>query len=93
MARLVNVAFELLEELVANNYQWPIEQMTSKKVVGMYDVDAITFLSAPIAAIAKRLDTTGVNYVDSPSLSYDLCGGFHSSNQCPHASENLQFLA
>ena len=41
MVRLVDTALELLEEMAANNYQWLTKQMTSKKVVGMYKVDAI----------------------------------------------------
>lgn len=93
MARLVDIAFDLLEEMVANNYQWPTEQMTSKKVASMYELDVITSLSAQVAAIAKRLNIMGVNSINSPSLSCDLCGDPHSSDQCPHASESVQFLA
>ena len=39
-------AYPILENIMLNNYQWPIEITVLKKVVGVHDLDAITNLAA-----------------------------------------------
>ena len=40
------VAYELLEELASNNYQWPTERAMPRKTVGVLELDSITSLVA-----------------------------------------------
>ncbi|XP_062076363.1 uncharacterized protein LOC133781409 [Humulus lupulus] len=49
-------AYELLEELDMNNYQWPAERDTSqRKVARVHELDAITALTAQVASLTKQL--------------------------------------
>ena len=47
----------------------------------------------PLAIVAKRLDTMGVNSIKSPLIACNLCRDAHPSDQCPHVMENVQILA
>ncbi|XP_062119051.1 uncharacterized protein LOC133832763 [Humulus lupulus] len=53
MSKSANEAYELLEEMAMNNYQWPTERGQSKKVAGMMELDAISMLAAQVAALMK----------------------------------------
>ena len=55
MSKSANEAYELLEEMAMNNYQWPTERGQPKKVAGMMELDAITMLTAQVAALTKQL--------------------------------------
>ncbi|WRX28177.1 Retrotransposon gag domain - like 10 [Theobroma cacao] len=39
-------AYNLLEEMASNNYQWPSKRSSSRKAVGAYEIDAISNLAA-----------------------------------------------
>ncbi|XP_038976653.1 uncharacterized protein LOC120107448 [Phoenix dactylifera] len=76
-------AYELLEEIVSNNYQWSSERGMPKKVPGMYDVDGINMLNAKVDSLVKMFGKLGnVNSISSPVLSCDCCGGAHMSSDC-----------
>ncbi|XP_017974473.1 PREDICTED: uncharacterized protein LOC108661554 [Theobroma cacao] len=48
MAKSIDEAYNLLEEMATNNYQWPTEQAIHRKIAGIHDVDAFLALSAQI---------------------------------------------
>jgi len=48
-------AYELLEEMTSNDFQWQDEKMTPKKVAGMYRLDDITTLHAKLALLTKQV--------------------------------------
>ncbi|XWS57148.1 hypothetical protein CRYUN_Cryun09bG0147600 [Craigia yunnanensis] len=50
MAKSEEEAYDLLQEMSVNNYQWPSERTISRKVAGVHKLDAITALTAQIAA-------------------------------------------
>ncbi|XP_062103280.1 uncharacterized protein LOC133814318 [Humulus lupulus] len=58
MSKSANEAYELLEEMAMNNYQWPTERGKSKKVARMMELDAISMLTAQVAALTKQLQKT-----------------------------------
>jgi hypothetical protein len=45
-------AYNLLEEMATNNYQWPNERSIQKKTVGVHEIDAITTLTAQVHLLA-----------------------------------------
>ncbi|XP_038976654.1 uncharacterized protein LOC113463578 [Phoenix dactylifera] len=49
MSKSTKEAYELLEEMASNNYQWSNERGMPKKVPGMYDVDGINMLNAKVS--------------------------------------------
>ena len=56
MGKTEEAAYELLEEMASNAYQWPIECSTPKKAYGIYEVDALIALIAQVAVLMKRFD-------------------------------------
>ncbi|XP_024018055.1 uncharacterized protein LOC112090603 [Morus notabilis] len=96
LAKSYNDAYEILERMANNNYQWPTERHNARKATGIHEVDAITALSAQMSSLTnmvKALNTlAGVNAVhppDCPSNPASACyvanfnkGGHHYSN--PH---------
>lgn len=48
-------AYELLEQMTINSYQWPSERAGVKKQVGMYSVDPITSLTTQVSVLASQI--------------------------------------
>ena len=46
MSKTHEAAYELLEELASNNYQWPTERTMPRKTAGVLEIDSITSLAA-----------------------------------------------
>ena len=51
----IEATIELLEEMVANAYQWPSKHNTPKKTLGMYELDVLTTLSSQVATLSKQV--------------------------------------
>ncbi|XP_062080709.1 uncharacterized protein LOC133785495 [Humulus lupulus] len=83
MSKSANEAYDLLEEMAMNNYQWPSERESTKKVAGVHELDAISMLSAQVATLTKQLQK---NSIQAPVMQMqvicELCGGPHSFEQC-----------
>jgi len=47
MSKSQDDAYNLLEEMAMNNYQWPNKRNTPKKTNGMHEIDAIIALTTP----------------------------------------------
>jgi len=86
MSKTEDVAYNLIEEMALNNYQWSSERGQPKMVGGKYDIDALTLLTAKTNAMTQKLDKLNVNVVNScaPSPLCDRCGSLD------HVSENCQ---
>jgi len=84
MKKTEDEAYELLEDMATNNYQWPSERSLPKKTVGLHEVDAITNLTAQIASLSKQLQSTQltVNAIQTSSLVCEFCSGSHQSSEC-----------
>ena len=80
-------AFNLIEEMALNNYQWSNERGQPKLVGGKYDINALTLLTAKMDAMTQILDRLNVNAVNSCALSpsCDRC------DSLDHVTENFQF--
>ncbi|XP_075507383.1 uncharacterized protein LOC142544208 [Primulina tabacum] len=48
-------AYDLLEQMTINSYQWPTERSGVKRAVGVYVVDPITSLTAQMSALTTQL--------------------------------------
>ena len=86
MSRTEDEAYNLIEEMVLNNYQWSSEHGQPKRVGGKYDTDALTLLTTKIDAMTQKLDKLNINAVNScaPSPSCGRCGSLG------HVIENCQ---
>ena len=70
MSKTEEEAYNLIEEMALNNYQWSSERGQPKWVGGKYDIDDLTLLTANMDAMTQKLDKLNVNAVNScaPSL-------------------------
>jgi len=86
MSKTEEKAYNLIEEIALNNYQWSNERGQPKRVGGKYDIDSLTLLTAKMDAMTQKLDKLNVNAVNSctPSPLCDRCGSLE------HVSENYQ---
>lgn len=42
MGKTIDEAYDLVEEMIANNYQWGLDHSAQRKTAGVYEVEAIT---------------------------------------------------
>ncbi|XP_073294485.1 uncharacterized protein [Primulina huaijiensis] len=48
-------AYDLLEQMTINSYQWPSERSGVKKTAGVYAIDPITSLTAQVSALTTQI--------------------------------------
>ena len=88
MSKTEDEAYNLIEEMALNNFQWSPEQAQPRCVGGKLEVDAFTLLSAKVDAMTKRLDQLNVNAANSSAPSpCEICVSIeHISLHCPVGS-------
>ena len=89
MAKTIDSAYELLEDMVAYNYRWLTKRAMNGEVAGIHDIDAIIALMAQVAPLFKKFDTIEVNAIHSHYVTCEICGSNHCTNQC---SINLESM-
>ena len=74
--KIEDEAYNLIEDMTLNNFQWSRERAQHKRGRDKLELDAISMLSSKANAISQKLERLNVNSVSSstPSLSYDICG-------------------
>jgi len=84
MNKTENDVYNLIEEMMLNNFQWSTERGQVKRVGGKFEVDALTLLSAKVNAMTQRLDRMNVNAVNSSASSpYEIYGSIkHMTLNC-----------
>ena len=65
MNKAEDKAYNLIEEMALNNFQWSTKRGQPKQVGGKLEVDALTLLSGKVDAMTQRLDRMNVNAVNS----------------------------
>ena len=87
LAKTYNEAYEILERMATNNYQWPTERLNARKAAGLHEVDAITALSAQVSSLTNMIKTmnmsAGVNSVQAVGVTCVYCGEGHVYDDCP----------
>ena len=69
-------AYNLIKDMVLNNYQWSNEISQPKRVGVKLELDTLTLLSAKVDAMTQRFDCLNVNSASSnaPPPSCKICG-------------------
>ncbi|KAK5825215.1 hypothetical protein PVK06_020025 [Gossypium arboreum] len=49
-------AYEFIEEMSLNNYQWQVMRTKPTKTIGVYNVDLVTMLSNQVELLNKKID-------------------------------------
>ncbi|KAJ4705077.1 Retrotransposon gag protein [Melia azedarach] len=58
LAKSYNEAYEILERISNNNYQWPTTRAyTGRKMAGIHEVDTLTSLAAEVSSMSNMLKT------------------------------------
>ncbi|XP_062085819.1 uncharacterized protein LOC133791927 [Humulus lupulus] len=90
MSKSAHEAYELLEEMAMNNYNWPAER-ENKKVAGVLEVDPIAMLTAQIASLTKQMQQQ--NNISAQAMQLqpapiicETCVGPHHFEKCPAMS-------
>ena len=75
-------AYEILERIANNNYQWPsTKQQVARGVVGVHYIDAITVLSAQVTSLTnmvKAMTSAPAVVKQVAELSCVYCGKEHT---------------
>ncbi|KAI3461414.1 hypothetical protein Pfo_018077 [Paulownia fortunei] len=83
MGKTHEEAYNLLETMAANAYQWPSERIAPKKVFGVHDVDALATLAAQVAAaLSKQFNSIHTNPTPILIEVCNFCSGPHHSMEC-----------
>ena len=57
MRKNIEAAYELLEEMMLNAYQWPFEHNAFRKALGVHELDVLITLSSQITSLSKQLSS------------------------------------
>ncbi|XP_062102203.1 uncharacterized protein LOC133825656 [Humulus lupulus] len=91
LSKTYNEAFEILERIASNNYQWSNTRApTCRKVAGVLEVDALTALIAQMASMTNILKNMSMGgnvqpaaAIQSAEVSCVYCGDGHTFENCP----------
>ncbi|XP_073046163.1 uncharacterized protein [Primulina eburnea] len=64
-------AYDLLEQMTTNSYQWPSERAGVKRTAGVYAVDPITSLTAQVSALTTQIaamNKVSTSDIEGPSM-------------------------
>ncbi|KAM6543087.1 hypothetical protein CsatB_007534 [Cannabis sativa] len=102
LSKSYNEAFEILETIASNNYQWSNTRTpTSRKVAGVLEVDAITALTAQMASMTNVLKNLSIGNskniqpaaaIQSDDVSCVYCGEGHVFEKCPSNPESVCYM-
>jgi len=88
MSKTDDEAYNLIEKITLNNFQWSTKRGQPKWVRDKLEVDALTLLSAKVNAITQRLDQMNANVVNfSAPFPCEICGSIeHVTLNCQTGS-------
>ncbi|KAM6543139.1 hypothetical protein CsatB_007586 [Cannabis sativa] len=104
LAKSYNEAYDIIERISNNNYQWPTTRVPlGKKVAGVLEVDAITALSAQVASMSNMIKNMsmgqqmGQQNVSSPvgqleEVSCVFCSEAHTFDNCPFNPASVFYM-
>jgi len=102
MSEMEDEAYNLIKEMMLNNYQWSNERCQPKRVGEKSDVDALSLLTSKMDAMTQSHNTSNINTVNAcaPSPTCDGCGSFdHLAVNCqvgnpfsPSSSDQVAYV-
>ncbi|KAL8134915.1 hypothetical protein AgCh_009793 [Apium graveolens] len=92
-AKSYKEAYDLIELMAVNEYQYPTQRLPQGKVAGVLQVDTTTTITAQLKELSIKIDSLanyGVNQITSVC---ELCARSHATEQCAISSESAQFVS
>ncbi|KAK5795404.1 hypothetical protein PVK06_036668 [Gossypium arboreum] len=74
-------AYEFIEEMSLNNYQWQVMRTKPTKAVGVYNVNSVTILSNQVERLNKKIDGLLGSTQVHQMMRCDSIGGIHTEYQ------------
>ncbi|KAL1127062.1 hypothetical protein V6Z11_A13G153800 [Gossypium hirsutum] len=81
-------AYEFIEEMSLNNYQWQVMRTKPTKTAGIYNVDSVTLLSNQVELLNKKIDGFLNSSQVHPVMQCEASGGA----QGPQVQKLLEWL-
>ena len=89
-------AYEILERIANNNYQWPsARQPATRGSAGVHSIDAITALSAQVTSltnIVKAMTAAPATMKQVTELSCVYCDEDHNFKNCPGNLASINYV-
>ena len=100
MKKSLEEAYELVEEMATNNYQWTADRVTTKRIQGVHEIDSLSALAAQVATLSRKLDNINVSAIHSTNTCCEFCAGNHMGINCQvgnpfanNSSEQANFVS
>ncbi|XP_062105572.1 uncharacterized protein LOC133817167 [Humulus lupulus] len=90
LAKTVDEAFTLMEEMATNSYQWLNERSGPRKVVGLYEVDQMIAMHAQLAALQTQMAALPAQ--NNPTIMESVAAAAAMQRQ-DMSPEQAQFMA
>ena len=82
-------AYQILENIALNYYQWPVERVAPKKPARVFNLDMFTNLSTQASTLSKKLQASqqlgsqlSMHKVEESPVTCEQCHGPHPTSQC-----------
>ena len=95
LSKSYNEAYEILERITNNNYQWPLtRQAATRGVTGVHNVDALTLLSAQVTLtiLVKAMTTVPAAVNQNSNVSCVYCGEGHLFDNFPRNPTSVNYV-
>ncbi|KAK5825748.1 hypothetical protein PVK06_020612 [Gossypium arboreum] len=83
-------AYEFIEEMSLNNYQWQVMRTKPTKAIGVYNVDLVTMLFNQVELLNKKIDGFLSSSQVYPVMQCDASGGRSSNPDYPPYGHNME---
>ncbi|KAH9770702.1 hypothetical protein KPL71_012459 [Citrus sinensis] len=96
LSKSYNEAYEILERIANNNYQWPsTRQAAARGTTRVHNIDALTALSAQVTSLTNMMKVmttapASINLVAEISCVY--CGEEHLFDNCPGNPTSVNYV-
>ncbi|MDV3191326.1 MAG: hypothetical protein Q8832_02735, partial [Candidatus Phytoplasma australasiaticum] len=88
-AKSYEEAYDLIELMATNEYQYPTQRYPQGKVAGVLEVDTVTAITAQLKALSMKINSLA-NYGVKQIISVcELCAGPHVTEQYAISSDSF----
>lgn len=92
MGKTEKATYNLLEEILANNYQWLVKRLERKRQQCVYEINALASINAMLDTLVRRLDKMGMQNCSPNSVVVcEICDSRHEIVECQVGSPFCPF--
>ncbi|XP_073148093.1 uncharacterized protein [Henckelia pumila] len=91
MRKTPEEAYELLEEMATNSYQWQAESNIPRRIVH-HEVHDFTAIAAQVEKLNRKIDGMSTLSMSVETISCELCGGGHLRPDCQTGNQFMSSI-